>query len=132
MDSWLLKLLSRDMNQETWKQKTKINQQTMTKNNRKVKVVRNITPTMDHYPMGGGILGLICHDGRGNGWSITWVQGCIGVHSRRLSCIKVRVVFERGIDKMHLCRHDRNYYYSCRSNISLINLISGNWYIPCL
>ena len=34
MDSWLLKLLSRDMKQ---KQKTKINQQTTITNNRKIK-----------------------------------------------------------------------------------------------
>ena len=39
MDSWLLKL-----------QKTKINQQTIIKNNRKVKAMGKITPTMDHYP----------------------------------------------------------------------------------
>ena len=42
--------------QATWKQKhkTKINQETIIKNNRKIKnkkikAMRNITPTMDHY-----------------------------------------------------------------------------------
>ena len=48
MDSWLLKLLSRGM-----KTKTKINQQTVIKNNRKVKAMGNETPTMDHYPRNG-------------------------------------------------------------------------------
>ena len=47
MDSWLLKLLSRDMKT---RQKTKINQQTIIRNNRKVKAMGTITPTMDHYP----------------------------------------------------------------------------------
>ena len=56
MDSWFLKLLSRDMKT---KQKTKINQQTIIKNNRKikdnrkVKAMGNVTPTMDHYPRNG-------------------------------------------------------------------------------
>ena len=56
MDSWLLKLLSRDMKE---KQKTKTNQQTIItknrkiKNNLKVKVMGKITPTMDHYPRNG-------------------------------------------------------------------------------
>ena len=52
VDSWLLKLLSRDMRTKT---KTKTNQQTIIKNsreiknNRKVKVMGNVTPTMDHF-----------------------------------------------------------------------------------
>ena len=56
MDSWLVKLLSREMKK---KQETKINQQTIiknsrkTKNNRKVKTTGNITPTMDHYRRDG-------------------------------------------------------------------------------
>ena len=50
MDSWLFKLLSRDMKTKT---KTKINQQTIIKNNRKIKAMGNITPTMDHYPRNG-------------------------------------------------------------------------------
>ena len=48
MDSWLLKLLSENMNtktankaQSTSNQKVKIN---------KVNAMGNITPTMDHYP----------------------------------------------------------------------------------
>ena len=53
IDSWLLKLLSRDMKTKT---KKKINQQTITKYNRKIKnnknikAMGNITPTIDHYP----------------------------------------------------------------------------------
>ena len=52
VDSWLLKLLSRDMRTKT---KTKTNQQTIIKNsrkiknNRKVKVMGNVTPTIDHF-----------------------------------------------------------------------------------
>ena len=54
IDSLLLKLLSGDM-----KTKTKINQQTIIKNNRevknngKVKAMGNITATMDHYLRNG-------------------------------------------------------------------------------
>ena len=56
MDSWLLQLRSRDMKTKT---KTKINQQIIIKinrkikNNRKVKSMGKITPTMDHYPRNG-------------------------------------------------------------------------------
>ena len=56
MDSWLLKLLSRDMKT---KEKTKTNQPTIIKengkikNNRKVKAMGKITPTVDHYPRNG-------------------------------------------------------------------------------
>ena len=25
-----------------------------------------------------------------------------------------------------MCRHDKNYYYFCKSNISVINLIAGS------
>ena len=54
MDSWLFKLLSRDM-----KTKTKIKQQTIIKNRKKykkeqkTKAMGNMTPTMDHYPSNG-------------------------------------------------------------------------------
>ena len=56
MDSWLLKLLSRDMKTKT---KKKINQQTIIRNNRKiknhrkVKAMGKITPTMDYCPRNG-------------------------------------------------------------------------------
>ena len=56
MDSWWLKLLSRDMKT---KAKTKTNQQAIIKkprkikNNRKLKAMEKITPTMDHYPRNG-------------------------------------------------------------------------------
>ena len=52
MDSWLLKLLSRDMKTKT-KNKTIIKKTRKIKNNRKVKAMRKITPTMDHYPRNG-------------------------------------------------------------------------------
>ena len=57
MDSWLLKLLSRDM-----KTKAKDKDQPRNnhkkkhrkiKNNRKVKAMGKVTPTMDHYPRNG-------------------------------------------------------------------------------
>ena len=67
MDSWLLKLLSENMNaktnqaQSTSNQKVKIN---------KVNAMANITSTMDHYPrngyMGIPILNLVCHVNPGN------------------------------------------------------------------
>ena len=52
MDSWLLKLLSRDMKTKT-NQKTIIKNDRKIKNNRKVKAMGKITPTMDHYPRNG-------------------------------------------------------------------------------
>ena len=49
MDSWLLKLLSRDM-----KTKTKNKDlATIIKNNRKIKAMGKITPTMHYYPRKG-------------------------------------------------------------------------------
>ena len=33
---------------------------------------------------------------------------------------------EINIEKNHLCRHDKNYYYFRKSNISVINLIVGS------
>ena len=61
MGSWSVKLLSRDRKTRT---KTKINQQTIIKNYRKIKM-GNVTPTMDHYPEMNRweipILNLICH-----------------------------------------------------------------------
>ena len=52
MDSWLLKLLSRDMTTKT-KNKDQPKKIEKIKNNRKIKAMRNITPTMDHYPRNG-------------------------------------------------------------------------------
>ena len=43
-----------------------------------------------------------------------------------LNGIKVRVCFEKNIEKKPLCRHDKNYYYFCKSNIPVINLIAGS------
>ena len=43
-----------------------------------------------------------------------------------LSGIKVRVFFEKNVEKKPLCRHDKNYYYFCKSNIPVINLIAGS------
>ena len=39
-----------------------------------------------------------------------------------LNGIKVRVFFGKTIEKMHLRRHDKNYYYFCISNIPVMNL----------
>ena len=53
MDSWLLKLLSRDMKAKTKNKDQPTNNNrnnTKVKNNRKVKEMGNITPTMDHCP----------------------------------------------------------------------------------
>ena len=36
---------------------------------------------------------------------------------------KVQVFSEKNTEKKHLCRHDKNYYYLCKSNIPVINLI---------
>ena len=40
-----------------------------------------------------------------------------------LNGMKVWVFFGKNIERKHLCRHDKNYYYFCKSNISVINLI---------
>ena len=32
-------------------------------------------------------------------------------------------LFWKNIEKQYLCRHDKNYYYFCKSNIPVINLI---------
>ena len=40
-----------------------------------------------------------------------------------LNSIKLRVFFEKSIGKKQLRRHDKNYHYFCKSNISVINLI---------
>ena len=43
-----------------------------------------------------------------------------------LNGIKVRVIFGKNIEKKHLCHHDKNYYYFCKSNIPVMNLIVGS------
>ena len=43
-----------------------------------------------------------------------------------LSSIKVRVFFEKNIGKRPLCCHDKNFYYFYKSNISVVNLVSGS------
>ena len=45
---------------------------------------------------------------------------------QQLNSIKVQVFFEKNIDKKHLCHHDKNYCYFCKSNIPVINLIAGS------
>ena len=40
-----------------------------------------------------------------------------------LNGIKVWVFLVKNIEKKHLCRHYKNYYYFCKSNIPVINLI---------
>ena len=34
--------------------------------------------------------------------------------------------FRKKHRKKHLCRHDKNYYFFCKSNILVINLIAGS------
>ena len=56
MDSWLLKLLSRDMKTNTKrKDQTRKNHKKITKikNRGKIKAMGNIIRTMDHYPRNG-------------------------------------------------------------------------------
>ena len=53
MNSWLLELLSRDMKAQTKTKDQPTNNKKhprKLKNNRKVKAMGNIIPTMDHYP----------------------------------------------------------------------------------
>ena len=56
MDSWLLKLLSRDMKTKTKNKDQPTNNHKNNrkiKNNRKLKAMGKVTPTMDHYPRNG-------------------------------------------------------------------------------
>ena len=56
MDSWLLKLLSRDIKTKTKNKDQPTNNHTKSrkiKNNRKVKAMGKITPTMERYPRNG-------------------------------------------------------------------------------
>ena len=48
-----------------------------------------------------------------------------GYLSKFLNSIKEQVFFGKSIEKKHLCRHDKNYYF-CKSNIPAINLIVGS------
>ena len=41
----------------------------------------------------------------------------------KLNDIKVQVFFGKNIEKKHLYRHYKNYYYFWKSNIPVINLI---------
>ena len=40
--------------------------------------------------------------------------------------LRCRFFSKKNIRKKHLCRHNKNYYYFCKSNIPLINLIVGS------
>ena len=42
----------------------------------------------------------------------------------QLKDIKVRVFFGKNIEKKQLCRHNKNYYYFCKSDIPVIILIA--------
>ena len=56
MDSWLLKQLSREMKTKTKNKDQPTNNHKKNKkikNNRKVKTIGKITPTMYHYPRNG-------------------------------------------------------------------------------
>ena len=43
-----------------------------------------------------------------------------------LNGIKERAFFQKNIEKKQLYRNDKNYYYFCKSNIPVINLIVGS------
>ena len=57
----------------------------------------------------------------------------------RLSCNKIIVACstalgwgsfsEKNIEKRHLCRHEKNYYYFGKSSIPVMNLIVGSRYM---
>ena len=55
-------------------------------------------------------------------------KSLILIMSPKLVGIKVRVFFEKNIEKKHLYHHDKNYCYFCKSNIPVIDLVvaSGN------
>ena len=55
-----------------------------------------------------------------------WVLYSAIIGACPLNVIKVRIFFEKSIEKKHLCRHDKNYCYFCKSNIPVINLIVGS------
>ena len=40
--------------------------------------------------------------------------------------LKMQVFFGKNIKKKYLCLHDKNYYYFCKPNIPLTNLIAGS------
>ena len=44
-------------------------------------------------------------------------------HSTALRC---RSFLEKTSKKKHLCRHDKNYYYVCKSNVPVTDLIAGS------
>ena len=50
-------------------------------------------------------------------------QALITWNSRALRCGSFS---QKNIEEKHLCRHDKNYYYFCKSNIPVINLIVGS------
>ena len=56
MDSWLLKLVAREMKKNDKQRSTNNNSSktnTKIKYNKKIKAMGNITPTMDQYPRNG-------------------------------------------------------------------------------
>ena len=58
MDSWLIKLLSRENKNKNMKTKIKNKDQPINiiiKNNNQIKAMANRTPTMDHYPRNGKV-----------------------------------------------------------------------------
>ena len=62
---------------------------------------------------------------RRNAW-FGWVTIFSSGEKILLHGIKVGVFFGKNIEKKHLYRHDKNYYYFCNSNITVINLIVGS------
>ena len=44
---------------------------------------------------------------------------------RNMVALSYRSFSEKNIEKKHLCYHDKNNCYFCKSNIPVINLIAG-------
>ena len=86
MDSWLLKLLSRDLKTKRKKRSntTVIKNNRKIKSDKKVKAMGNRKLFTDNYPRNSWeipILYLICPFNPSNDLSITWLKGCIRIHS---------------------------------------------------
>ena len=46
--------------------------------------------------------------------------------TKLLNSIQVRVFSGKNIEEKPLCHHEKNYYYFCKSNTPVINLIVGS------
>ena len=61
--------------------------------------------------------------------STTWIKAQIikySVNCYVSTALRCGSLFGKNIKKKHLFRHDKNYYYFCKSNVSVFNLIAGS------